>query len=91
MLIFRRPIMARAKRTSKPRETVAKERPGERALAQPGHHEEDEDAAVSSRRLPERMPQWRTGNPNNSGIAGGVMERLEERWQEEEKKVKVKR
>jgi hypothetical protein len=34
------------------------------------------------------MPQWRTGNPNNTGIAGGIMRRLEERWQKERKQEK---
>lgn len=55
---------------------------------QQGPQEKDEGAGA--RRLPRRMPQWRTGNPNNSGIAGGVMERLEERWQEQRRRDKEK-
>jgi hypothetical protein len=55
----------------------------EKALDQPA---QQEDEGVRERRLPERMPQWRTGNPNNSGIVGDIMERVEERWQKEHKR-----
>jgi hypothetical protein len=65
---------------------AAKDQTQEKALDQPSQPEES--GARGRRRLPEQMPQWRTGNPNNSGIAGGVMERLEERWQEEHRQDK---
>ena len=75
--------MATAKRTGGKRATAAKNQTQEKASDQSSQQEES--SARGGRRVPERMPQWRTGNPNNSGIAGGVMERLEERWQEEHK------
>jgi hypothetical protein len=78
--------MATAKRTGGKRETAAEDQTQEKAPDQPA--QEEEGGARGRRRLPERMPQWRTGNPNNSGIAGGVMRRVEERWQEEHKKDK---
>lgn len=76
--------MAIAKRAGGKRETAAEDQTQEKALDQPAQQEEGSERG---RRLPERMPQWRTGNPN-SGIAGGVMERMEERWQKEHKKDK---
>lgn len=73
--------MARAKRTGSATDAAATDQSEESAVGQPGRQEEPEQGA-GGRGLPERMPQWRTGNPNNSGFAGDVMERLEERWQE---------
>jgi len=77
--------MATAKRAGGKRETAAEDQTQEKALDQPAQQKEE---GVRERRLPKRMPQWRTGNPNNSGIVGDIMERVEERWQKEHKKDK---